>query len=222
MCVGGGGIAPNRKLQKIVLMPKMNLKYIFFTYSLCLEKKSTNWVQTGLCSRKMILKSTFCTLRVPYCCNAEFCWSESRMVVKIYLKRNTPWEENMWNWNLKLERLLVRFVKNNGEKSCDTATLRDKCVELVKIGEVFYWTTSSYIWLIVLGGGKGGGYKKFAAGSAATLLEKLTDDAIAYSSMWRNCRTFPLFDSTLHHIELCNSVFGHMDRNFHPNFFNSV
>ena len=31
--------------------------------------------------------------------------------------------------------MLVRFVKNNGEKSCDTATVRDKCVELVKIGE---------------------------------------------------------------------------------------
>ena len=29
----------NLKLQKMVLMPKMNLKYIFFTYSLCLEKK---------------------------------------------------------------------------------------------------------------------------------------------------------------------------------------
>ena len=36
----------------------------------------------------MILKSTFCTLRVPYCGNAEFCWSErGGMVVNIPKKK---------------------------------------------------------------------------------------------------------------------------------------
>ena len=43
-----------------------------------------------------------------------------------------------------------------------------------------------------------------------TLLEKLTDDAIPCDEIFNH---FPLFDETLRHIELCNSLISPIQRN---------
>ena len=55
----------------------------------------------------------------------------------------------------------------------------------------------------------------YSTPSPGTLLEYWSNDSVVCSSMWQNFRFdhFPPFDQTIRHIELCNSVVSHIQRN---------
>ena len=52
-----------------------------------------------------------------------------------------------------------------------------------------------------------------------TLSENLTDDAFALLYGMKCSTMFPLFDETLRHLELCNIVISHIQRNPPKLFF---
>ena len=57
--------------------------------------------------------------------------------------------------------------------------------------------------------------------AASTLLENLTDDVNCLALWDEIFDHFPLFDDTLRHIELCNSVISQIQEK-HQNFANSA